>query len=78
MTCCIFPDFGERICKVIGRRRPELYLMDKHDLDITSNAVLLTDPGYRHVSHLIASDTSHASHASANYSSPKTGDTSAA
>jgi hypothetical protein len=47
------PDIGERLCKGIGRHRPELYLMAKHDLEPTTNEILLTDPGYRWVAHLI-------------------------
>lgn len=47
------PDIGERLCKTVGRRRPELYLMDKHEMEPMTNAVLLTEPGYRHVAHLL-------------------------
>jgi hypothetical protein len=47
------PDFAERLCQIIGRRRPELYLTDKHDMQATGNETLLSDPGFRHVAHLL-------------------------
>jgi hypothetical protein len=47
------PDFAERICKDIGRRRPELYLMEKHDMQAAGNETILADPGFRHVTHLL-------------------------
>jgi hypothetical protein len=46
-------DFAERLCKTIGRIRPELYLIEKHQLEPTTNAALLTDTGDRHVTHLL-------------------------
>jgi len=58
------PNFAESLCKAIGRGRPELYLIDKHGLPNAPNSALLTDPGYRHIAHLIASDSSDASRAS--------------
>jgi hypothetical protein len=45
--------FAEYLCKVIAHTRPELYLMDKHQLEPATNAVILTDTGYRHVAHLL-------------------------
>jgi hypothetical protein len=47
------PDFVTRMCQAIGRNRPELYLMDKRDLGNAPNSALLTDPGFRHVAHLL-------------------------
>jgi len=49
------PGFAEKLCKTIGRVRPELYLIDKHDLEL-SNALESSDPGYRHIAHLFAED----------------------
>jgi len=50
------PDFGERLCKGIGRHRPELYLMDKHEMtaqECGDNCAVVTDAGLRHVAHLL-------------------------
>ena len=47
------PDFAQRLCQIIGRRRPELYLQEKRELGAGSNEALLSDPGFKWVAHLL-------------------------
>jgi hypothetical protein len=50
-------DIGTRLCVSIAKHRPELYLVEKHaadePLDTSTNAVIVDDPCYRHVAHLL-------------------------
>jgi hypothetical protein len=47
------PDIGTRLVLAIAQIRPGLYFAVKHDLDISSNKVLLEDSCGDHVAHLL-------------------------